>query len=339
MARRFATVLLPLPLVILGVATIVFIALRVIPGDAVNTLASQGGVSEEQRMEIREELGLGDPLYTQYAIFVGSLLRLDFGESFYSGTSVGGQIGDALPVTIELTIASVLIMLVVGVVGGIIAAAARGTWLDASLRGVATTLFSIPWFSLGIVLILIFSVELGWLPTFGRMPPTANYQPDTNFVLIDAVIQGRPDLIWPWIQHLILPAVCVGLTTAGFVLRITRASFLEVDQREFVTTARAKGMSERRVLTHHMARNASIPIVTIIGLLVGTLLGGAVVTEVVFAYPGIGQLLVQSILQRDFPVAQGAAIVIALTYVIVNTLTDLSYVVLDPRARSRRADG
>ena len=339
MARRMAAVLLPLPLVILGVATIVFLALRVIPGDAVDQLASQGGVSEEQRMEIREELGLGDPIYTQYAIFVGSLLRLDFGESFYSGTSVGGQIASALPVTIELTIASVMIMLVIGVGGGVIAAATRGSWIDASSRGVATTLFSIPWFSLGIVLILIFSVQLGWLPTFGRLPANADYDPITHFVLIDAFIQGRFDLIWPWIQHLILPALTVGLTTAGFVLRITRASFLEVDQREFVTTARAKGMSERRVLTRHIARNASIPIVTIVGLLVGTLLGGAVVTEVVFAYPGIGQLLVQSILQRDFPVAQGAAIVIAFTYVVVNTLTDLSYVALDPRTRSRRADG
>jgi peptide/nickel transport system permease protein len=265
-------------------------------------------------------------------------VRLDFGKSFYSGTTVGSQIASALPVTIELTVASVLIMLLVGVGGGVLAAARPGGWLDTGLRAFATTLFSIPWFSLGIFLILIFSVKLGWLPTFGRLPASANYDPTTHFVLIDAIIQGRPDLIVPWLQHLILPALTVGLTTAGFVLRVTRASVLEVDQREFVTTARAKGMSERRVMTHHIARNASIPVVTIVGLLVGTLLGGAVVTEVVFAYPGIGQLLVQSILQRDFPVAQGAAVVIALTYVVVNTMTDLSYVFLDPRTRTRQAD-
>lgn len=332
-ARRVAGVLLPLPAVTLAVAAIVFLALRVIPGDAVDRLASQG-VPPTQRDAIRDQLGLGEPLHVQFANFISRLIQLDFGDSFYSGTPVLDQLAEALPVTIELATAAVVVMLFVGLLGGVLAASKRGTWIDFVLRATATTLFSIPWFSLGIILILLFGVKLGWFPTFGRLPADAGYNGVTNFVLIDAFIEQRFDWIVPWLQHLALPALTLGLTTAGFILRVTRASFLDIRRSEFVTTARAKGMSESRVLRNHMARNAMIPIATIVGLQVGTLLGGAVVTEVVFAYPGMGQLLVQSILQRDFPVAEGAAIVIAFTCVLINVLTDLAYIAIDPRLRT-----
>ncbi len=188
-----------------------------------------------------------------------------------------------------------------------------------------------PWFALAILLILLFGVKLKWLPTYGRLPATVNYQPRTNFILIDAVLEDRYDLIWPWIQHLILPALTVGLTTAGFVTRITRASFVETMGGDFVRTARMKGMREQRVFWHHIFRNASLPIVTIVGLQFGALLGGAVISEVVFSYPGVGQLMVNAIFQRDYPVVQGAALVIAILYILVNTLTDISYLYLDPR--------
>jgi peptide/nickel transport system permease protein len=200
---------------------------------------------------------------------------------------------------------------------------------------VATVFFSMPWFWLGVLLNVVFGVKLGWLPTFGRLPPEVSYEPQTGFILVDAVLQDRYDLIRPWITHLLLPALTVGLTTAGFVTRITRASFVETMGDDFVRTARMKGLASRQIFWGHVFRNAALPIVTIVGLQFGALLGGAVITEIVFAYPGVGRLMVNAIFQRDYPVVQGAALVIALLYVLVNTLTDISYLFLDPRLRER----
>ena len=192
-----------------------------------------------------------------------------------------------------------------------------------------------PWFWFGIVLILVFSVRLGWLPSFGRLPPTVFFEPVTNFVLIDAVILGRPDLIGPWLAHLVLPALTVGLTTAGFVTRITRGAVLEAMVEDYVRTARMKGLPAWRVFTDHVLRNAMLPIVTIVGLMFGAMLGGSVVTEVVFAYPGIGRMMVEAIYARDYAVVQGGALAIAVLYILVNLVTDLSYAVIDPRLRAR----
>jgi peptide/nickel transport system permease protein len=321
-----------LPVTALLVATIVFFVLRVVPGDASDVLARQA-TDPEQRAQITEELGLNEPLWSQYLTFLGGVVRLDPGVSFYSGQSVNSLLLQAMPATIELTLAAVLVMVAIGVGAGMLAAAFRNTWVDALARFVAVMLFSMPWFWLGIMLIVIFGVYLGWLPTFGRMPATVIYEPTTNFVLVDAAIQGRPDLIWPWLQHLILPALTVGLTTAGFVAQITRTSFIETMFDDFVRTARMKGMSEFRVFWRHIFRNAALPIVTIVGLQFGALLGGAVISEAVFSYPGVGRMMVDAIFQRDYPVVQGAALTIAFLYVLVNTLTDISYVYLDPRLR------
>jgi peptide/nickel transport system permease protein len=326
-ARR----LVLLPFVALAVATIVFFVLRVVPGNAADLLAQQATYGQKQ--QIIKSLGLNQSVLEQYWLFLKGLVHLNFGSSFYSGDSVAHLLGQTLPVTIELAVAAVIVMVVVGVTTGILAAAFRDTWIDSSSRLLATFFFSMPWFALGILLILLFGVKLKWLPTFGRLPATVNYQPKTNFILIDAVIEDRYDLIWPWIQHLILPAVTVGLTTAGFVTRITRASFVETMGEDFVRTARMKGMRERRVFWHHIFRNASLPIVTIVGLQFGALLGGAVISEVVFSYPGVGRLMVNAIFQRDYPVVQGAALVIAFMYILVNMLTDISYLYVDPRLR------
>lgn len=326
--KRLAT----LPLVAWAVATVVFLVLRIVPGDASDILAQQVS-SAEQREQIVRELGLNQSIWEQYLQFLNGIIHLDPGVSFYSGESVNSLLKQTIPVTIELAIASVLIMVAIGLSTGMIAAAFRGTWIDEAARLSATVFFSMPWFWLGILLIVVFGVYLGILPTFGRLPASITYDPTTNFVLIDAVIQGRPDLILPWLSHLILPAVTVGLTTAGFVTRITRASFIETMFEDFVRTARMKGMSEWRVFWGHIFRNAALPIVTIVGLQFGALLGGAVISEVVFSYPGVGRLMVDSIFQRDYPVVQGAALVIAFLYVLVNTLTDISYAYLDPRLR------
>ncbi len=332
MRGEIARRLLVLPVVAWVVATIVFLVLRIVPGNAADVLSSQS-TDPEQRRKIVNELGLDDSLLTQYWLFLKGVIRLDPGVSFYSGDSVSSLLRDTMPVTIELAVASVIVMLLVGVTTGVLAAAFRDTWIDAAARFLATVFFSMPWFWLGVLLIVVFGVQLHVLPTFGRLPATVDYDPTTNFVLIDAIIQGRLDLIWPWLQHLILPAVTVGLTTAGFVTRITRASFVETMLDDFIRTARMKGMTERRLFWRHIFRNAALPIVTIVGLQFGALLGGAVISEVVFAYPGVGRMMVNSIFQRDYPVVEGAALVIAFLYILVNAVTDISYVYLDPRLR------
>lgn len=334
MNRRALGRLAALPVVVWAVATIVFIVLRIVPGSAVDLLAAQAG-SVEQRQQIIEALGLNQPLWQQYLIFLGGAVRLDPGVSFFSGRSVNSLLADTLPVTVELALASVLVMIAVGLSTGMLAAAKRDTWVDAAARFASTVFFSMPWFWLGILLILVFGVRLAVLPTFGRLPASVSYQPTTNFILLDAVLQGRGDLVWPWLQHLLLPAVTVGLTTAGFVTRITRASFVETMTEDFVRTARMKGMTSWRVFRRHVFRNAALPIVTVVGLQFGALLGGAVISEVVFSYPGVGRLLVNAIFQRDYPVVQGAALVVAFLYVVVNTATDISYSYLDPRLRDQ----
>jgi peptide/nickel transport system permease protein len=327
-ARRLAAV----PLVVLGVITLVFLVLRVVPGDAVDSSVGLAA-SAEQRDAIRTELGLDQPWYVQYALYLRGLLTGSLGRSFSTGQEVTELLASAVPITIELTLAATVVMALLGIGTGVLAAARTGTWIDTLCRALATVLFSMPWFFLGVALIIVFSVYLGWLPSFGRFPPGTDYVPTTNFVLVDAVLQNRYDLLGPWLAHLVLPATTIGLTTAGFLTRITRASFVETMGEDFVRTARAKGMSRPAIFWSEVFRNASLPIVTILGLQFGSLLGGAVVTEVVFAYPGVGRLLVDTITQRDYPVVQGAALVVATLYVVVNVLTDASYSVLDPRLR------
>lgn len=326
-AKRLAA----LPVVAWVVASIVFVVLRIVPGNAADVLAQQA--TYQQKRLIIMALGLNKSRWEQYLLFLKGLVHLNLGYSFYSGDSVTTLLRDTMPVTIELAVAAVIVMVLVGVSTGMLAAAFRNTWIDSGARILATIFFSMPWFWLGILLIVIFGVDLGVLPTFGRLPATVTYQPRTNFILIDAVLEDRYDLIVPWLEHLILPAVTVGLTTAGFVTRITRASFVETMSDDFVRTARMKGMREWRVFWRHIFRNAALPIVTIVGLQFGALLGGAVISEVVFSYPGVGRLMVNAIFQRDYPVVQGTALVIAILYILVNTLTDISYFYLDPRLK------
>jgi peptide/nickel transport system permease protein len=216
---------------------------------------------------------------------------------------------------------------------GVFAAAARGTWLDSLLRGTAAVLFSIPWFFAGVLLLLVFTSMIELFPSFGRLPPDTTYEPDTNFILVDAVLQNRYDLILPWLERIILPAAAVGITSAGFITRITRASLLETMSHDHVRTARAKGMDTKQLYRGHILPNAALPITTIVGLQVGGLLGGAVVSEVVFSYPGIGKTMIDTIASRDYPIVQGAAFVIATAYVLVNVITDEVYALLDPRIR------
>jgi peptide/nickel transport system permease protein len=332
--------LLSVPLVLFLLATLVFIAMRLLPGSPATSLAAGGGSGQataaeiqENAAKINEAFGLDRPLAEQYVRFLDDLVRLDLGRSFFGGNDITGLLGSALPATIELTVAAMVIAVLLGLVTGLIAALRQDTWVDTLTRTVGTVSFSLPWFALGVLSIVIFGVWLRWLPVIGRLPSRLDYHPLTNFVLLDAILQDRPELIWPWLQHLILPATTLALSMAGFITRIVRASVLEVLADDFIRTARMKGLSDGTILRRHVLRNSSLPIVTVLGLQFGSLLGGSVITETVFSYPGIGNMLVNGILQRDYPVVQGAALAIALLFTLVNAGVDLLYLVLDPRLR------
>jgi peptide/nickel transport system permease protein len=335
-ARR----LLAVPIVLFFLASLVFIAMRMLPGSPATALAVGGGSGQATAAEVRENearineaLGLDKSLPEQYGGFLDDLVHLDLGSSFYGGNSITGLLGSALPATIELTVAAMLIAVLLGLGTGVLAALRKDTWVDTLTRTVGTVSFSLPWFAFGVLAIVVFGVWLRWLPVLGRMPAQLDYHPLTNFVLLDAILQNRPELIWPWLQHLILPATTLALSMAGFITRIVRASVLEVLGDDFVRTARMKGLSGGQILRRHVLRNSSLPIVTVLGLQFGSLLGGSVITEQVFSYPGVGNMLVNGILQRDYPVVQGAALAIALLFTLVNVAVDLLYLVLDPRLR------
>ena len=295
--------LLHTALVTLGVVTLAFVALR-LSGDPAATMLP-GDASVDELRHLRHTLGLDQPLHVQYVVFLGGAVRGDFGESFRHQQPAFGLVLERLPATLELAFAALLLAVVVALPLGIVAALYRGRAVDMLAMGFAVVGQATPYFWMGIMLILVVSVELGWLPTSGR---------------------GG----WP---HLILPAVTLGTHFAASLARLTRTSMLEVLGQNFVTTARAKGLGEPRVVLAHALKNAAVPVVTLIGLQFGTLLGGAVVTETIFAWPGVGRLAVQSIFVRDYPVVQAGVLVLALVFVAINLAVDLLYGTLDPRIR------
>jgi ABC-type dipeptide/oligopeptide/nickel transport system permease component len=298
-ARR----LLHTALVTVGVVTLVFVALRMSGDPAASMLP--GDASVDELRDLRRTLGLDRPLHAQYVAFLGSAVRGDFGESFRHQQPAFGLVLERLPATLELAFAALLLAVVVALPLGIVAALYRGRAVDMVAMGFAVVGQATPYFWMGIMLILVVSVELGWLPTSGR---------------------------GGW-RHLILPAVTLGTHFAASIARLTRTAMLEVLNQNFVTTARAKGLGEWRVILAHALKNAAVPVVTLIGLQFGTLLGGAVVTETIFAWPGVGRLAVQSIFVRDYPVVQAGVLVLALVFVGINLLVDLLYGTLDPRIR------
>jgi peptide/nickel transport system permease protein len=289
--------------VALGVVTLAFAALR-LSGDPAATMLP-GDASVEELVALRHQLGLDGPLWLQYVQFLGGALTGDFGTSFRHQQPALPLVLERLPATLELAGAALALAVALALPLGILAAVYRGRLLDVLAMAFAVVGQATPYFWMGIMLILVVSVELGWLPTSGR----------------------------GGLERLILPAVTLGTHFAASLARLTRTSMLEVLGQQFVTTARAKGLSERSVVLAHALKNAAVPVVTLIGLQFGTLLGGAVVTETIFAWPGVGRLAVQSVFVRDYPVVQAGVFVLALTFVAINLLVDLLYGVLDPRIR------
>ena len=326
--------LLLVPVISFVVVVVVFLAVRALPGDAAQLLtATMNGATAQEIAQVRHNLGLDGSLLSQFGNYLDGLVHLQLGSSFYSGRPVADLLGATLPATVELAVAAALVSTVVGVLGGIVAARRRDTWVDTAIRTAATVGFSLPWFALAVLAIVVFGVWLEWLPIFGRLPNTVDYRPTTGFVLIDAFVQGRFDLVGPWLQHLALPALTLAATSAGFVCRITREAYLTASEQGFVRTARMKGLPERGIAFGHVLRNASVPILTVSGMQFGSLLGGAVITETVFSYPGVGSLLVEAVNRRDYFLVQGAALAIGLMFTLVNAIVDLAVLAIDPRTR------
>ena len=282
---------------------------------------------------INEQYGLNDPIYEQYWAYLKTLLAFDFGDSVTSRRPVTDEFLERFPATIELAIGAMLFSIFVGIPLGFLAAKRYGSSLDhfslfASLLGI-----SIPIFVLAIILKYIFAVRLGWLPTVGRISVLIDLEHPTNFYILDAIIAGDWAALWDVIKHLILPAIALGTIPLAIITRITRAAVLDVQNEDYVRTARAKGVAPRTVDGRHILRNAMLPIATIIGLQAGLLLSGAVLTETVFAWPGIGTWLVAAIEARDYAVLQGGILFIAVVFVFVNLIVDVSYGFLNPRIR------
>jgi ABC-type dipeptide/oligopeptide/nickel transport system permease component len=300
LARRLAQSALTL----LGTSVLVFVILRVLPGDPAKMLLPEGAPQSAVEA-LNRQLGLREPLHVQYAIFLRSVFRGDFGQSFQYRAPALRVVVERLPATIDLTLSAMALTVLFGVATGIVAAVRQGTGYDYAGTVVTVLGQSLPNFWLGIMLVLLFGVTLRWLPTSG--------------------FQG-----WP---HLILPAVTLAAYPTALVARLTRSSMLEILTQDYVRTGRAKGLAERVVVLSHALRNATIPVLTVIGLQIGTLLGGAVITESVFAWPGIGKLVVDAIFFRDFPVVQTILILSASIFVVINLLVDVLYTVIDPRIR------
>ena len=325
--------LLQLVPVLLGIALVVFLMMQATPGDPVELMLGDALATPEQREALRRDMGLDRPLPERFLHFLGNAVILDFGQSFHHRRPVADVILERLPATIELTLAAMAIAIGLGVPLGVVAAVRRDGWIDrlATILGLAGV--SMPGFWLGILLILLFSVELGWLPVSGRIGFAGEVPPVTGLLLVDTLLAGRPASFFEALRHLLLPAVTLGLAMAALLMRVTRTSMLEALRQDYVTFATAKGLPRRRVLIRHALKNALTPTVTVAAIETGTLLGGNMIVETVFGWPGLGRLVVEGIFTRNYPLVQAAVLLYAVTYVLLNLLADVLQTVLNPKVR------
>jgi peptide/nickel transport system permease protein len=320
--------------VLLGMTIIVFSIIHAIPGDPADTILGEKA-SEQSKQELRIELGLNKPMYVQYVDYMDKLVHGDLGNSIRTRSPISTEILPYLAATIELTVVSMAIAVFVGVNAGILSAWRQNSWFDYISMLIALIGVSMPIFWLGLMEQWIFSLQLKWLPSIGRMDIRDPIDAITNLYLLDAVLNGRWDQLWPVIKHLILPGIALGTIPMAIIARMTRSSMLEVMRADYVRTARAKGLAQFFVVYKHALKNALIPVVTVIGLQTGLLLGGAVLTETIFAWPGVGRYIFDAISSRDYPVIQSGILVIAVIFVLVNLFVDLLYAYIDPRINYR----
>lgn len=320
--------------VLLGMSIVVFSIIRAIPGDPALTILGEKA-SPKAIEDLREVLGLNHPWYVQYFDYLKQILSGDLGVSLHSNASITQEIGPYLAATAELTLVSMCFAVFIGVNAGILSAWKQNSWFDYIAMLIALIGVSMPIFWLGLMEQWFFAQELKWLPSVGRDNSRSPVEALTQFYILDTLLAGRWDQFWEVIKHLILPGIALGTIPMAIIARITRSSMLEVMRADYVRTARAKGLSQFWVVYKHALKNAMIPVLTVIGLQTGLLLGGAVLTETIFGWPGVGRYIFTAIGNRDYPVIQSGILVIATIFVIINLLVDLLYAFIDPRIKYR----
>lgn len=322
-----------------GITLITFALIRMIPGDPIEVMVGERTLDPVMHAAAMKRLGLDQPLYVQYFDYVSKLFHGDLGASLKTQESVWNEFTTLFPATLELALCALVFATVFGLLAGVVAAIKRGSIFDHGVMGLSLTGFSMPIFVWGLLAVMFFSVFLGWTPVSGRLDPMFDVQPQTGFMLIDA---WRAELADPDINagafkdavmHLILPTIVLGTIPLATIARMTRSSMLEVLREDYVRTARAKGLSPARVIFIHTLRNALIPVLTVIGLQVGTLMGGAVLTETIFSWPGIGKWLIEAIGRRDYPVVQNGILIVATLVILTNFVVDILYGIANPRIR------
>lgn len=317
---------------LLGVSLLVFSMVHLAPGDPALVMLGEHA-SKEAVDALNEQLGLSKPLYEQYIMFVTNAIQGDFGISLLSGQPVLDEFMERFPATIELSLVALTFATIVGLIAGIISAVKRYSIFDYTSMSAALAGVSMPVFWLGLMLIYLFSVELGWLPVSGRLGYEFYIDEITGLLLIDTLILQEYDAFWDACKHLILPAIALGTIPMAIIARMTRASMIEVMKEDYVRTARAKGCTKMQVILVHALKNAMMPVITVIGLMLGTLFAGSILTETTFSWPGIGKWLVNAVNQRDFPIIQSTTLIIATIFVAVNLIVDLLYAVINPKIR------
>lgn len=319
----------------LGVTLAAFSFVRILPGDPVLLMAGERGVSPERHAQLLEQFGFDRPLYVQYFDYLFSALSGDLGQSLVTKKPVWDEFFTLFPATFELSICAIIFALVIGLPIGMLAAIKRGTWFDQSLMGAALIGYSMPIFWWGLLLIILFSGTLGWTPVSGRISLLYYFPNVTGLMLVDSFLSGQKGAFTSALSHLILPTIVLGTIPLAVIARQTRSAMLEVLNEDYVRTARAKGLSAARVVGVHALRNAMIPVITTIGLQVGVLMAGAILTETIFSWPGIGKWLIDSISRRDYPSVQGGLLMIAVIIMFVNLVVDLLYGLINPRIRHK----
>lgn len=317
----------------IGVSIISFAFIRLLPGDPIMLLAGERGMSAERYAQLSAEMGFDRPLVAQYFDYLMGILQGDLGTSIVTRRPVLDEFFTLFPATIELAFCAIVLATALGIPLGVLAAVKRGTWIDQTVMGTALVGYSMPIFWWGLLLIIFFSGTLGWTPVSGRISLLYFFPPVTGFMLIDSLLSGQAGAFRSALSHLILPTIVLATIPLAVIARQTRSAMLEVLGEDYVRTARSKGLSPRRVIGLHALRNAMIPVVTTIGLQIGVLLAGAILTETIFSWPGIGKWMVDSVFRRDYAVVQGGLLLIAIIIMFVNLLVDMLYGLINPRIR------
>ncbi len=315
----------------LGITLVSFVLIRLLPGDPILVMSGEKGISEERYEQLRAEHGLDEPIISQYFIYLGNVLQGNLGKSIVTQVDVLDEFMQLFPATVELALFAILIAIFIGIPVGILAAIKKGSIFDHGVMAISLTGYSMPIFWWALLMIILFSNTLDLLPVSGRISLIYYFEPITGFMLIDSWLSGQEGAWQSALSHLILPSFVLSTIPTSIISRQTRSAMIEVMQEDFIKTAKAKGLRPSRLIIVHALRNAMLTIITVIGLSVSLLLTGAILTETIFSWPGIGKWMVEGIFRRDYPIVQGGLILISLTVMLVNLTVDLSYGIIDPR--------